>query len=60
MSEEFKRERVYKLSDPETGEEVTLSQLPTGNYKITMNTSGELKPEMFEALLEDMKNILDC
>ena len=60
MPEDFKRERVYKLTDPETGEIVELTRLPTGNFKIKMNTDGELKPEIFEALLEDMQNILDC
>lgn len=60
MAEEFKRERIYKLTDPETGEVVELTRLPTGNYKITMNSDGELKPEIFEALIEDMKNILEC
>ena len=60
MAEEFKRERTYKLTDPDTGEVVELTRLPTGNFKIIMNSGGELKPDIFEALIEDMQNILEC
>ena len=60
MSEDFTRERIYKLTDPETKESVELTRLPTGNYKITMNSDGELKPEIFSELIEDMKAIMDC
>ncbi len=57
MSEEIQRGRNYTLIDPISGAEVTISRLPTGNYKITMNTDGELSEDMWEALCTDMKNL---
>lgn len=60
MAEDFKRERLYRLTDEDTGEVIELTRLPNGNFKIKMNTGGEIKPEIFEALIEDMREILDC
>ncbi|MCP4987431.1 MAG: hypothetical protein GY928_15650 [Colwellia sp.] len=57
MSEEIQRSRTFELKDPVSGAEVKFSQLPTGNYKITMNTDGEFSEDMWEAMYIAMKEM---
>ena len=56
----FQHKRTFCLVDDETGEEVTITDSPNGNYILSINGSGgEIKPEIFEELISTMKAFLD-
>ncbi len=58
MSEEIQHSIAHEFVDPISGAKAKLSQLPSGNFKIEIN-SEELQPEFFEALgkaIKDMYN----
>ncbi len=56
MSEEIQHEHTHVFKCPVTGAEAKLTQLPSGNFKIDLN-SAEMQPEFFEAVGNAIKNM---